>query len=59
MSVTDTSRNPPRRRPVDPRRVGGHGLHLVATVSRGLDVTWLPRGKRISATVPLLAAEAG
>ncbi|MFF9087600.1 ATP-binding protein [Streptomyces sp. NPDC014991] len=59
VSVTDTSRKPPRRRPPDPGRVGGHGLHLVAMVSRGLEVTWLPQGKRVSATVPLFAAEAG
>lgn len=59
VSVTDTSRQPPRRRPPDPRRIGGHGLNLVSMLSRGLEVTWLPQGKRVSTTVPLLAAEAG
>ncbi|MFB0614451.1 ATP-binding protein [Streptomyces sp. AGS-58] len=56
VSVTDTSREPLRRRPRDPGRVGGHGLHLVAMLSRGLEVTWLPQGKRVSAIVPFLAA---
>ncbi|MFJ7149240.1 ATP-binding protein [Streptomyces sp. NPDC100445] len=59
VSVTDTSRQPPRRRPPDPRRIGGHGLNLVSMLSRGLEVTWLPQGKRVSTTVPLLTAEAG
>jgi anti-sigma regulatory factor (Ser/Thr protein kinase) len=58
VSVTDTSREPPRRRPPDPGRIGGHGLHLVATLSHGLEVTWLSRGKRITATVPLGPASA-
>ncbi|CUW26058.1 MULTISPECIES: ATP-binding protein [Streptomyces] len=58
VTVTDTSPEPPRRHPPDPRRVGGHGLHLVAMLSRGLEVTWLSRGKRVSATVPLGPAAA-
>ncbi|MCE0447250.1 hypothetical protein LT493_31810 [Streptomyces tricolor] len=58
LTVTDTSPEPPRRHPPDPRRVGGHGLHLVAMLSRGLEVTWLSRGKRVSATVPLGPAAA-
>jgi anti-sigma regulatory factor (Ser/Thr protein kinase) len=59
ITVTDTSRQPPRRRPPDPRRIGGHGLHLVAMLSHGLEVTWLARGKRVTATVPLVPAAAG
>ncbi|MGW2099523.1 ATP-binding protein [Streptomyces olivaceoviridis] len=59
ISVTDTSGEPPQRRPPDPRRVGGHGLHLVAMVSRGLEVTWLSQGKRVTATVPLVAPAGG
>ncbi|MFF9520652.1 ATP-binding protein [Streptomyces achromogenes] len=55
VTVTDTSREPPRRRPPDPRRVGGHGLHLVAMLARGLEVTWLAHGKRVTVTVPLTA----
>ncbi|MGW1811605.1 ATP-binding protein [Streptomyces sp. NPDC002078] len=57
ITVSDTSTDPPRRHPPDPRRVGGHGLHLVAMLSRALEVTWLPHGKRITATVPLTAEE--
>ncbi|WP_369386989.1 ATP-binding protein [Streptomyces sp. CG1] len=57
VSVTDTSTEPPRRRPPDPLRIGGHGLFLVAMLSRGLEVTWLPHGKRVTATVPLTAEE--
>ncbi|MEU1008699.1 ATP-binding protein [Streptomyces sp. NPDC005890] len=59
ITVTDTSPEPPQRRPPDPRRIGGHGLHLVAMLTRGLEVTWLSRGKRVSATVPLGPAAAG
>ncbi|MEU6671349.1 ATP-binding protein [Streptomyces sp. NPDC046727] len=59
VSVTDTSRQPPRRRPHDPRRIGGHGLHLVAMLARDLEVTRLPHGKRVTVTVPLVPAAAG
>ncbi|TWV33679.1 ATP-binding protein [Streptomyces misionensis] len=55
ISVTDTSREPPRPRPPDPTRVGGHGLHLVTVLSRDLEVTMLPEGKRVTATVPLVS----
>jgi anti-sigma regulatory factor (Ser/Thr protein kinase) len=57
ITVSDTSSDPPLRRPPDPRRVGGHGLHLVAMLSRALEVTWLPHGKRVTATVPLTAGQ--
>ncbi|MGW2424058.1 ATP-binding protein [Streptomyces sp. NPDC001709] len=57
ITVTDTSTALPHRRPPDPRRIGGHGLHLVAVLSRGLEVTRLPHGKRVTATVPLTAEE--
>ncbi|MER6061465.1 MULTISPECIES: ATP-binding protein [unclassified Streptomyces] len=55
ITVSDTSTDPPQPRPPDPRRVGGHGLHLVGMLSRALEVTRLPHGKRITATVPLTA----
>jgi anti-sigma regulatory factor (Ser/Thr protein kinase) len=55
ITVADTSTELPRRRPPDPRRVGGHGLHLVAMLARNLEVTWLSHGKRVTATVPLTA----
>ncbi|MEU2714389.1 ATP-binding protein [Streptomyces sp. NPDC007205] len=57
IAVADTSAELPRRRPPDPCRVGGHGLHLVAMLSRGLEVTWLRHGKQVTATVPLTAEE--
>ncbi|MFG2352157.1 ATP-binding protein [Streptomyces sp. NPDC048521] len=53
VTVTDTSTDPPRRRPPDPRRVGGHGLHLVTMLCTDLEVTRLSHGKRVTATVPL------
>ncbi|MEU7428503.1 ATP-binding protein [Streptomyces sp. NPDC040750] len=59
ITVTDTSTDPPRRRPPDPGRVGGHGLHLVTMLCSDLEVTTLPRGKRVAATVPLTGERAG
>ncbi|GGU91435.1 hypothetical protein GCM10010260_27260 [Streptomyces filipinensis] len=59
ITVTDTSAETPRRRPPDPGRVGGHGLHLVAMISRDLEVTRLPRGKRVTVTVPLTDGGSG
>ncbi|MCS0604832.1 ATP-binding protein [Streptomyces sp. LP11] len=59
ISVTDTSAEPPLRRPPDPRRVGGHGLHLVTMLATELEVIPLPQGKRVTATVPLTGAPAG
>lgn len=57
VSVTDTSIEPPRQEPPDPCRIGGHGLFLVAMFSHDLSVTWLPHGKRVTATVPLTPDE--
>ncbi|BBC97980.1 ATP-binding protein [Streptomyces griseofuscus] len=59
ICVTDTSSSPPRPRPPDPARVGGHGLHLVRMLSRDLEVTVLPDGKRVTATVPLVSEGGG
>ncbi|WP_432028951.1 ATP-binding protein [Streptomyces sp. 1222.5] len=56
VCVTDTSSEPLRQRPPDPRRVGGHGLHLVSMLAASLEVTRLVRGKRVTATVPLTGA---
>lgn len=58
ICVTDSSTEPPRSRPPDPGRVGGHGLHLVTMLSRNLEVTVLPEGKRVTATVPLVTERA-
>ncbi|MFC9284482.1 ATP-binding protein [Streptomyces collinus] len=59
ITVTDTSAEPPRARPADPGRVGGHGLNLVNLLSDGLQVTPLPHGKRVAATVPLTGDHGG
>ncbi|MDX2592618.1 MULTISPECIES: ATP-binding protein [Streptomyces] len=59
ITVTDTSVEPLRARPADPGRVGGHGLNLVNLLSDGLQVTPLPQGKRVAATVPLTGAHGG
>ncbi|MGW5336491.1 ATP-binding protein [Streptomyces bauhiniae] len=53
ISVTDSSPRPPRHRPPDPERVGGHGLRLVSLLCGTLEVTPLGRGKRITASVAL------
>ncbi|MFF7976003.1 ATP-binding protein [Streptomyces sp. NPDC007905] len=53
ITVMDTSAEPPRQRPPDPRRIGGHGLQLVNMLSDGLEVTPLTRGKRVTTTVAL------
>ncbi|MFC9926221.1 ATP-binding protein [Streptomyces sp. NPDC127190] len=55
ITVTDTSPEPPRRRPPDPGRVGGHGLHLVFRLAVDVRVIRLVRGKRVAAIVPLAA----
>ncbi|MFG3200255.1 ATP-binding protein [Streptomyces sp. NPDC048208] len=54
ISVTDASPEPPRHRPPDPERVGGHGLRLVNLLCGALEVTPLGRGKRVTATVALV-----
>ncbi|WP_333775876.1 ATP-binding protein [Streptomyces sp. IBSBF 3136] len=59
ITVTDTSVEPPRARPPDPGRVGGHGLNLVNLLSDGLEVTPLPHGKRVAATLPLTGTHGG
>ncbi|MBV2356256.1 ATP-binding protein [Streptomyces sp. J2-1] len=53
IAVTDSSPEPPRERPPNARRIGGHGLRLVRMLSAGVEVTPLPGGKRVTATVPL------
>ncbi|MFJ9973792.1 ATP-binding protein [Streptomyces sp. NPDC090621] len=53
ISVTDASPEPPRHRPPDPERVGGHGLRLVGLLCGALEVVPLGRGKRVTATVAL------
>ncbi|MFJ9736263.1 ATP-binding protein [Streptomyces sp. NPDC101171] len=59
ITVVDTSPDLPRQPPPDPGRVGGHGLLLVNMLSGGLEVTPLPRGKRVTAIVALRADAGG
>ncbi|EFF88447.1 MULTISPECIES: ATP-binding protein [unclassified Streptomyces] len=49
ISVWDTSPRPPRPRPHDGRRVGGHGLEIVKAVSHSLTVTDRALGKQVTA----------
>ncbi|QKW30720.1 ATP-binding protein [Streptomyces seoulensis] len=56
ISVWDTSPRPPRPRPPDGRRVGGHGLEIVRAVSHALTVTDRARGKQITAQLLLSPA---
>ncbi|MCX2926311.1 ATP-binding protein [Streptomyces sp. NEAU-W12] len=53
VTVRDGETTLPRRQPADPRRVGQHGLEIVAALSRDLDVQREPTGKRITARIPL------
>ncbi|MFI8351220.1 ATP-binding protein [Streptomyces sp. NPDC085596] len=53
ISVTDASPEPPRHRPPDPERVGGHGLRLVSLLCGALEVIPVGRGKRVTAAVAL------
>jgi anti-sigma regulatory factor (Ser/Thr protein kinase) len=59
VEVSDSSREEPRMYPPDPRRVGGRGMLVVASLSR----TWGSRptteGKIVWAELPLPAAESG
>ncbi|MEW2292900.1 ATP-binding protein [Streptomyces sp. NPDC006743] len=53
ISVWDTSPLPPRPRPRDGRRVGGHGLEIVGALSGSLTVTDRDTGKEITAQLRL------
>lgn len=57
VTVRDTSRRLPRPQPRDPARIGGHGLHLVRSLSLRLEATPRARGKDVTATVPLEPAD--
>ncbi|MFH8217887.1 ATP-binding protein [Streptomyces sp. NPDC018057] len=59
ISVWDTSPQPPRPRPPDGRRVGGHGLEIVGALSRSLTVTDRGTGKEITAQLLLPAPSSG
>ncbi|MER6978301.1 ATP-binding protein, partial [Streptomyces carpinensis] len=53
IGVWDTSPLPPRPRPYDGRRVGGHGLEIVRALSHALTVTDRGRGKEVTAQLQL------
>jgi anti-sigma regulatory factor (Ser/Thr protein kinase) len=57
VTVRDTSRRLPRPQPRDPARIGGHGLHLVRSLSLRLEATPRATGKDVTATVPLEPAD--
>jgi anti-sigma regulatory factor (Ser/Thr protein kinase) len=47
LGVADPSPRLPEVQPLDPARPGGHGLHMVARVSRRWGVDRRPRGKQV------------
>ncbi|MDO0929337.1 ATP-binding protein [Streptomyces sp. TG1A-8] len=53
ITVWDTSAEEPVARGADPRRVGGHGLHLVHAVSDRVVVAPHPTGKQVTAHLRL------
>ncbi|MGI3198669.1 ATP-binding protein [Streptomyces sp. GLT-R25] len=53
ISVWDTDPTLPAASPVDPGRVGRHGLEIAMTVCRSFEVRREPVGKRVKATVVL------
>ncbi|MGX1274423.1 ATP-binding protein [Streptomyces phaeoluteigriseus] len=53
ITVWDSSTDEPAVKTADPRRVGGHGLRLVHTVSDRVVVALRATGKRITAHLPL------
>ncbi|EFH29088.1 MULTISPECIES: ATP-binding protein [Streptomyces] len=57
ISLYDTSPDAPVVQPPDRRRVGGHGLYLVHSVSDRVDVTSRGTGKQITAHLRLVASD--
>ncbi|AYN43326.1 ATP-binding protein [Streptomyces dangxiongensis] len=53
ITVWDSSTDKPAAKKADPRRIGGHGLHLVHTVSDRVVVALRETGKRITAHLSL------
>ncbi|MEU6543199.1 ATP-binding protein [Streptomyces sp. NPDC046859] len=54
ITVWDSSTEKPAVKKADPRRIGGHGLHLVHTVSDRVVVALRETGKRITAHLSLI-----
>jgi anti-sigma regulatory factor (Ser/Thr protein kinase) len=57
ISLYDTSPDAPVVKPPDRHRIGGHGLHLVHSISDRVVVTPRGRGKEISAHLRLVASD--
>jgi anti-sigma regulatory factor (Ser/Thr protein kinase) len=53
ITVWDNSTEKPAAKKADPRRIGGHGLHLVHTVSDRVVIALRETGKRITAHLAL------
>ena len=53
VTVGDGETTLPRARPADPRRVGQHGLEIVAALSRDVEVVQEESGKRVTARIAL------
>ncbi|MFJ8542752.1 ATP-binding protein [Streptomyces sp. NPDC093586] len=53
VTVRDGETTLPRRRSADPRRVGQHGLEIVAALSQDVVVQQEAAGKRVTARIPL------
>ncbi|WP_250002879.1 ATP-binding protein [Actinoplanes sp. M2I2] len=53
IEVADSSPEPPRQYPPDPRRIGGRGMLLVAAMTREWGTHPLDGGKVVWADVPL------
>ncbi|WP_318200844.1 ATP-binding protein [Streptomyces sp. SCL15-4] len=59
ITVWDSSTEKPAPKKADPRRIGGHGLHLVETVSKKVVVALRATGKRITAHLLYRSTPAG
>ncbi|GGR76326.1 hypothetical protein GCM10010269_14380 [Streptomyces humidus] len=59
ITVWDSSTEKPAPKRVDPRRVGGHGMHLVHTVSDKVVVALRATGKLVSAHLSLTPSRNG
>ncbi len=53
VTVRDTARVQLLARPVDPRRVGQHGLEIVMAVAQAFQVRLEPNGKAVTARIAL------
>ncbi|MFD7700688.1 ATP-binding protein [Streptomyces caelestis] len=59
ITVWDSSTEHPAPKKADPHRIGGHGLHLVQTVSEKVVVALRATGKLITAHLPMAPPSTG